>query len=71
MRCAFRDQWLTVEVSTLPEGSRTAIDGRLFQEIVPGECTWSLEDGKAGVRNLVIGLEKKVAMRWIMLHRPE
>ena len=71
VRCTFRDEWLKVEVNTLPEGSRTVIDGRLFQEIVPGDCTWSLEDDKAGGRKLIIGLEKKVAMRWIMLCRPE
>ena len=64
-------QWLTVEVTTLGDGAQTVLDAKLFQEIKPAACTWALEDADATSRRLVITLEKKVAMRWIMLTRPE
>jgi len=72
IRVTFKDQWLKVEVTTLEAAARVPVDGMLFQEILPSDCTWCVEDGPAGSggeRLLTISLEKKVAMRWLMLTR--
>lgn len=70
----FKDQWLRVEVTTLQGPERVPIDAKLFQEIQPHDCTWCVEDAPAsanGDRVLNIALEKKVAMRWILLTRSD
>ena len=55
-------------MATLAAERRVVVDGTLFQEVQATDCTWALEDGKGG-RTLVLCLEKKKQMRWLMLTR--
>lgn len=74
VHCTFKEQWLRVEVLTLAESERLVVDGKLFQEVEPGDCTWCVEDGGAsdgGQRVLSLSLEKKTEMRWLMLTRTD
>jgi len=72
VKATFKEEWLKVEVTTLEGAARVPIDAKPFQPLSPNDCTWCVEDGPAsagGERVLTITLEKKIAMRWIMLTR--
>jgi len=67
--CAIKDASLKLEVATLPAAQRVVVDGKLFQEVEASDCNWYVEDDKEGMRHVVICLEKKKKMRWLMLTR--
>ena len=71
--CTIKDTSLKVKVMTLPAGKTAVIDGTLFQEVNANDCTWHVEDPSpplaGGMRQLVISLEKKKKMTWLMLTR--
>ena len=72
VKVTFRDETLRVEVLTLPKEHTVVVDGTLFQEISAKDCTWAIEDvpkAQQGERKLVLSLEKKKKMRWLMLMR--
>lgn len=69
IRCLIKEEWLTLEVSTLLPGKTVVVDGKLFQKVDAGSCSWGLEDGPAGMRTITVSLEKEKEMRWIVLTR--
>jgi len=74
VRCTIKADSLHAEVTTLPAGRAVVVDGFLFQEVDPEGCTWHVEDDKAssaGMRKLVISLEKRKQMRWLVLTRAD
>jgi len=67
--CTIKDASLKLEVATLPAAQRVVVDGKLFQEVEASDCNWYVEDDSEGMRRIVICLEKKKKMRWLMLTR--
>lgn len=55
----------------MPEGKTVLLEGTPFQELSGSDCTWGLEDDKKSPtgRHLVVSLEKREKLRWIVLLR--
>jgi hypothetical protein len=62
-----KEEHLRMEVRTLPAAEAVLLNGTLFQVVNPADCTWCLEDAKGGERMLVLTLEKKIKMTWLMV----
>jgi len=69
--CSIRQDALTLEVRTLPEGYQSVVNARLFQRIDVDDSNWSLESLQPGksTRTLVMTLTKEKKMRWLTLTR--